>query len=104
MRHKVGDLSAEVKKRTKARVLDFTGKDDWHFGDIAKEVNSRRQEWAKGYLGEEAWENYETGDFTKKVLHDLKAFKDDYSVGDSKCCRFILRSGCGQQSHQYPFQ
>ena len=81
----VGDLSAEVKKRTKARVLDFTGKDEWHFGDIAREVNNRRQEWAKAYLGEEVWKNYESGDFTKKVLSDLKALKNDYSVGEGKC-------------------
>ena len=74
-----------MKKRTKACVLDFTGKDEWHFGDIAREVDNRRQEWAKDYLGEEVWENYESGDFTKKVLSDLKALKNDYSVGDGKC-------------------
>ena len=47
-------------------------------------MNNRRQEWAKSYLGEETWENYESGDFTKKVLHDLKDLKENYSVGDGE--------------------
>ena len=51
------------------------------FGDISKEIESRRKEWVKGFLGEEAAENYEFGSITKKTLTKFTG-KDEYEFGD----------------------
>mmetsp|Transcript_7056 Transcript_7056/g.10302 ORF Transcript_7056/g.10302 Transcript_7056/m.10302 type:complete len:278 (+) Transcript_7056:138-971(+) len=79
--YQVGDLSAEIDKRARAKLFEFIGKEDYQFGDITKEVETRRVEWMKGVLGEEAAANYEFGDLTKKALTSLTG-KDEYEFGD----------------------
>jgi len=59
-------------------VEEFTGK-PYEFGDITREVEQRRQQWVRDYLGEEAASNYQFGDLTKKFVKDLTG-KDDYQV------------------------
>ena len=51
------------------------------FGDISREIENRRREWVKGFLGAEAAENYEFGSITKKALTNFTG-KDDYEFGD----------------------
>ena len=56
-------------------------KKEYEFGDISKEVESRRVEWVKGVLGEDAAVNYEFGDITKKAMSSFTG-KDEYEFGD----------------------
>ena len=51
-----------MSKRVKAGVVEFTGKSDYEFGDVSKELEKRRKKWAEGFLGKEGAENYEFGD------------------------------------------
>ena len=51
------------------------------FGDISREIENRRREWVKGFLGEEAAKNYEFGSITKKALTNFTG-KDEYEFGD----------------------
>ena len=62
------------------RVEEFIGK-EYEFGDITREVENRRQEWVKNFLGEEAAKNYQFGDVTKKFMSNITG-KDDYQFGD----------------------
>lgn len=54
---------------------------DYEFGDITREIENRRVEWVKGFLGEEAAKNYQFGDITKKALSNFTG-KDTYEFGD----------------------
>ena len=53
---------------------EFTGKDSYQFGDVAKEIIKRRRAWAKD-------NDYEFGDFTKGLIGNLTG-RDDYQFGD----------------------
>eukprot|EP00980_Cylindrotheca_fusiformis_P010827 scaffold2447_cov110-Cylindrotheca_fusiformis.AAC.9 len=79
--YEFGDLTKEIDNRVKSRVADFTGKEDYEFGDITKEIGKRRKAWVKDFLGEEAAENYQFGDVTKKAITSFTG-KDDYQFGD----------------------
>lgn len=54
---------------------------DYEFGDISREVESRRVDWVRGFLGDEAAKEYEFGDITKKALTNFTG-KEDYQFGD----------------------
>lgn len=71
----------EIDKRSRAKVIEFIGKEDYEFGDISKEVENRRRDWMKGFLGDDAAEAYEFGDLTKKALSNFTG-QDDYQFGD----------------------
>jgi len=58
---KQGDLSKEIAKRTKVGVANFTGKENYQFGDITKTA-------FKNYTGKD---EYEFGDVTKKLMGNL---------------------------------
>ena len=62
-------------------MAEFTGKESYQFGDISKEIETRRKAWVKDYLGDEAAEKYQFGDITKKALSQFTG-KDDYEFGD----------------------
>ena len=87
--YEFGDLTKEVNKRVKDRVAEFTGNEDYSFGDITKEIESRRQTWVKDFLGEEAAENYQFGDITKKALTSFTG-KDEYEFGKYRCSTCVL--------------
>ena len=57
---------------------EFTGKGDYEFGDISREVERRREKWVQDYLGTE---DYEFGDLTKKAVKNFTG-KDEYEFGD----------------------
>ena len=76
----VGDLSKEINQRVQLRVEEFTGK-PYEFGDVTREIENRRKEWVKDFLGEEAAANYQFGDITKKFIAGYTG-KDDYQFGD----------------------
>lgn len=78
--YEFGDLSREISARVGKRVEEFTGK-SYEFGDVSREIWSRRKSWMKDYLGEEAAENYQFGDITKKFVAGFTD-KDDYEFGD----------------------
>jgi hypothetical protein len=61
-------------------VEEFTGK-PYEFGDVSRAVEARRREWVGEFLGEEAAENYEFGDITRKALSKFTG-KDEYQFGD----------------------
>lgn len=63
-----------------SRVEEFTGQ-PYEFGDISREVENRRKQWVNDFLGEEAAENYQFGDITKKFVSDFTG-KEDYQFGD----------------------
>jgi hypothetical protein len=101
----VGDLSKELDKRVKNAVAKYVGKDqyeagdltkavaekvttrvdelfaNYEFGDITREVNQRRKEWVKNFLGDEAAANYKFGDISKKIATGITG-KDEYQFGD----------------------
>jgi len=79
--YELGDLSTEMDSRVKSRVAEFTGKDEYEFGDVTKEIESRRKAWVKDFLGEEAAEQYQFGDITKKAISSFTG-EDDYQFGD----------------------
>ena len=54
---------------------------DYEFGDISREVESRRVDWVRGFLGDEAATEYEFGDITKKALSNFTG-KEEYEFGD----------------------
>ena len=57
---------------------EFTGKEGYEFGDITREIESRRSKWVKDFLGKE---DYEFGDITKKAVANFTG-KDEYEFGD----------------------
>ena len=77
--YEFGDLSKEIDRRVKDRVADYIGKDEYEFGDISKQIEKNRRVWVKDFLGEEASENYQFGDITKKAMGNLTG-SDDYQV------------------------
>ena len=79
--YELGDLSSEIDRRIKDRVNKFTGKGDYAFGDVAREVMNRRKQWATEFLGEEAAANYQFGDLTKKAISNWTG-NDGYQFGD----------------------
>mmetsp|Transcript_112978 Transcript_112978/g.315693 ORF Transcript_112978/g.315693 Transcript_112978/m.315693 type:complete len:319 (-) Transcript_112978:138-1094(-) len=78
--YEVGDLTSEVSKRVQTRVEEFVGK-DYEFGDISREIENRRRAWVKDFLGEEAANEYQFGDITKKALASFTG-KEKYEFGD----------------------
>ena len=62
------------------RLLCLHGK-DYEFGDISREVENRRIDWVKGFLGDEAASEYEFGDITKQALNNFTG-KEEYEFGD----------------------
>jgi len=70
-----------VDRRVKERVAEFTGSDEYEFGDITKEINNRRKEWMTSFLGEENAKNYVFGDLTKTAISNFTG-KEDYEFGD----------------------
>jgi hypothetical protein len=74
-------LSKEIDARVKDRVAEFTGKSNYKFGDVSKELDSRRAQWVTNFLGDDAKEMYEFGDVTKKALKNFTG-KDEYEFGD----------------------
>lgn len=76
----VGDLTYEISRRVKSGLKEFTGK-DYEFGDVSRELNSRRKAWMKNTLGEDALENYEFGDLSKKAISSFTG-KSEYAFGD----------------------
>ena len=103
--YEVGDLSVELDRRIKNAVAAYIGKDEYEagdltrtvtekvttrvdellanyeLGDITREVNRRRVEWVKNFLGEEAVANYKFGDVTKKFATMITG-KEEYQLGD----------------------
>jgi hypothetical protein len=103
--YEMGDLSKELDRRIKNAVAAYVGKEEYEtgdltravtekvttrvdellanyeFGDITREVNRRRVEWVKNFLGEEAAANYKFGDVTKKFATMITG-KDEYQFGD----------------------
>jgi hypothetical protein len=103
--YEVGDLSIELDRRIKNAVADYVGKEEYEagdltravtekvtsrvdellanyeFGDITREVNRRREEWVKSFLGEEAAANYKFGDVSKKLATMITG-KEEYQFGD----------------------
>lgn len=77
--YEFGDLSKEIDRRVKDRVADYIGKDEYEFGDVSRQIEKNRRAWVKDFLGEEASENYEFGDITKKAMANLTG-SDDYQV------------------------
>jgi len=77
--YEFGDLSTEMSRRVNQRVLSFIDKDEYEFGDITRQIESKRKEWISDFLGEEAAENYQFGDITKKALSSFTG-KDEYEV------------------------
>lgn len=59
---------------------EFTGK-PYEFGDITREVENRRKEWVKNFLGAEAADQYQFGDLTKRFINNYTG-KDTYQFGD----------------------
>ena len=72
-------MSREIDRRVKQRVEEFTGK-PYEFGDISRQIEERRRDWVKDFLGEEAAKNYQFGDVTKKALGNFVG--KDYEFGD----------------------
>ena len=62
------------------RVLEFTNSDTYEFGDISREIESRRRQWVEDFLGREAAESYQFGDITKKALSGFTG-KETYEFG-----------------------
>jgi hypothetical protein len=103
--YEVGDLSKELDRRIKNAVAAYVGKDEYEagdltravtgkvttrvdellanyeFGDITREVNRRRVEWVKSFLGQEAAANYKFGDVTRKFATKITG-KEEYQFGD----------------------
>jgi hypothetical protein len=52
-------------------------------GSVSREIQKRRKDWVKNFLGDEAAENYQFGDITKKALLSFTG-EDDYQFGDGK--------------------
>lgn len=63
-------------------ILDFVHFSK-QFGDISREIESRRKAWVKDYLGDEAAANYQFGDITRKALGKFTGKGDDYQFGDA---------------------
>jgi hypothetical protein len=61
---------------------------------VSREIQKRRKDWVKNFLGDEAAENYQFGDITKKALLQFTG-EDDYQFGDGKKHRVVMRSGGG---------
>jgi hypothetical protein len=61
-------------------VEEFTGK-PYELGDVAREIENRRRNWIRDYLGAEAADNYQFGDITKKAVSQFTG-KDEYEFGD----------------------
>ena len=103
--YEVGDLSKELDRRIKNAVAAYVGKEEYEAGDltravtekvttrvddllvnyefgaISREVNRRRVEWVKSFLGEEAAANYKFGDVSKKFATMITG-KEEYQFGD----------------------
>lgn len=74
-----GDLQAEIRRRVAKQVLEFTGK-PYAFGDVSREIESRRRAWVRDYLGSDA---YQFGDLSKKAVSQLTGKAEgDYQFGD----------------------
>jgi hypothetical protein len=78
--YKFGMLTTEITKRVDERVSDLLGK-SYEFGDISRAVENRRKQWVKDFLGDEAAENYQFGDITKKFINGYTG-KSEYKFGD----------------------
>jgi len=65
----------------KERVAEFTGSEDYEFGDISKEIEIRRRAWVQDFLGAEAASKYQFGDITKEAIRKFTG-KDEYKFGD----------------------
>jgi hypothetical protein len=48
---------------------------------VTRAIEEKRRKWIKDYLGEEAAENYQFGDVTKKALASFTG-KSEYQFGD----------------------
>lgn len=78
--YEFGDLTKEVSRRIQDRVEEFTGR-PYEFGDISRAVEANRKQWVQDFLGSEAAENYRFGDISRKALSKWTG-KDEYQFGD----------------------
>ena len=61
--YEFGDLSIELDTRIKKTVADFCGKDEYMPGDLSREIGSRVAVGVKEFTGKE----YEFGDVSKEI-------------------------------------
>lgn len=78
-------MSKEIAKRVQGGVEEFTGK-PYEFGDVSRALEEKRQKWVKDYLGEEAAEQYQFGDLTKKFVRNFTG-NEEYQASLFRCIR-----------------
>lgn len=71
-------LLADAMEATKRGITDFTGKDEYKFGDVTKAAFSRVRDGIADFTGKE---EYEFGDVTKAVVSNFTG-KQEYEFGD----------------------
>ena len=59
-------------------MADFTGKEQYTFGDISRELESRRAAWVQEFTGKS---DYQFGDLTKTFVSNFTG-KGEYQFGD----------------------